>query len=261
MNAIISSINTTACNAVLANAKTYGGRKIAQIPLELLELAPYQRKRGNTVAAIAREWDDRKCDPLTVSFRNGAFYVVDGQHRLAAAKLIGKTDITCVISEMNYYEEACYFAQQKDNVLNMSMYSRLWAMKEAGDPSAIDIFRIFDEADVPLIEGRRRESGQCCTAGQAARIYNGYGRDALIAILETIETVGWKHTHGGYSSTSLSSMKNLWRKTKALDKMLERADTVIHGRSFDMVLAEAHAQFPGRGSTSALSELLINFPG
>ena len=257
MNDIISSINTTACNAVLANAKVYGGRKIAQIPVELLEIAGYQRKQGNTVLSIAKGWDDRKCDPLTVSYRNGSFYVVDGQHRLAAAKLIGKPDITCVISEMSYEEEADYFARQKENVLTVTAYRRLWAHKEAGDRSANDVFRIFADAGVSLVDGRRCRPGECCSAAVANSIYHTCGRDALVSVLHAIEAVGWKFAHNGYSSTAMSAMKNLWRKVRDEDVMILHADEAIGRRSFDVVLADAHANYPGRGGTSALSEYLI----
>ncbi len=38
------------------------------------------------VDRLIREWDDRLLTPLTVSFRDGRFNVVDGQHRVAAMR-------------------------------------------------------------------------------------------------------------------------------------------------------------------------------
>src|SRR3546814_16693938 len=41
------------------------------------------------IVKIAENWDWRLCLPLIVSRRQGALYVIDGQHRYEAAKLRG----------------------------------------------------------------------------------------------------------------------------------------------------------------------------
>ena len=48
---------------------------------------PYQRPvNPKEVERLIREWDERLLDPITVSFRDGKFYVVDGQHRISAMR-------------------------------------------------------------------------------------------------------------------------------------------------------------------------------
>ncbi len=48
---------------------------------------PYQRPvNPKEVDRLIREWDERLLDPVTVSFRDGKFYVVDGQHRISAMR-------------------------------------------------------------------------------------------------------------------------------------------------------------------------------
>lgn len=257
MNAIISSINTTACAAVMSNAKNYDGKLIAQIPIELLQLADYQRQEGSTVKTIAQNWDNRKCDPLIVSFRDGAFYVVDGQHRMAAAKLIGKRDLTCVIFEMTYEEEADYFADQMENVRVLTVLQRLRAKAEAGYGYAKDIFEICKDLDVTLTSSRRHGPGCCSAINALTRIYATYGRDAVISILKTIDEIGWHYTKGGYSSVSLRSLCRLLSHVGDAEKMVRVAKEIVRNRSFDDVMAEAYTTFPGRGATSALSQLLV----
>ena len=257
MNAIISSINTTACAAVMANAKNYDGKLIAQIPIELLQLADYQRKEGSTVKIIAQNWDNRKCDPLIVSFRDGAFYVVDGQHRMAAAKLIGKHDLTCVIYQMTYEEEADYFADQMENVRLLTVYQRLQAKAEAGYGYAKDIFDICKELGVQLTSSRRHGPGCCSAVNALVRIYNSYGHDALVSVLKAVDEIGWHYTKGGYSSSSLSSLCRLLAHVGDSEKMISVARKVVKNRSFDDVMAEAYTTYPGRGATSALSQLLV----
>lgn len=256
MNAIISSINTTACNAVMSNAKNYDGKLIAQIPIELLQLADYQRKENSTVKSIAQNWDNRKCDPLVVSFRDGAFYVVDGQHRMAAAKMIGKSDLTCVIYQMTYEEEADYFADQMENVRVLTVLQRLKAKAEAGYGYARDIFQICDDMGV-ILTGNRRCGPGCCAAVHAlSGIYQSHGRDAMIAVLGTIDAIGWHYTKGGYSSVVLRSLCGLYLRKKKVRDMVSIAEKVVKNRSFDDVMREAYSKFPGRGATSALSQLL-----
>lgn len=48
---------------------------------------------------IAREWDWGLCQPLVVASRpGGSYYVIDGQHRLEAARLRGDIEqLPCVI--------------------------------------------------------------------------------------------------------------------------------------------------------------------
>jgi len=49
---------------------------------------PYQRPvNPKEVDRLIREWDERLLDPVTVSFRDGKFYVVDGQHRISAMQV------------------------------------------------------------------------------------------------------------------------------------------------------------------------------
>ena len=64
---------------------------------------PYQRPVDEKeVDRLIREWDDRLLDPVTVSFRDGRFYVVDGQHRISAMrKMNGGREVMVVCKVYN----------------------------------------------------------------------------------------------------------------------------------------------------------------
>ena len=48
---------------------------------------PYQRPvNPREVDRLIREWDERLLEPVIVSFRDGKFNVVDGQHRISAMR-------------------------------------------------------------------------------------------------------------------------------------------------------------------------------
>ena len=72
---------------------------------------PYQRPmRQEKIDRLIREWNPRKLTPVIVSFRDGKFNVVDGQHHIEAMrKKAGGRDVIvpCIIhTGLTYREEA-----------------------------------------------------------------------------------------------------------------------------------------------------------
>ena len=64
---------------------------------------PYQRPvEEKDVDDLIRKWDDHLLKPLIVSFRDGHFYLIDGQHRVAALrKMNGGAEVVvpCQVKE------------------------------------------------------------------------------------------------------------------------------------------------------------------
>lgn len=55
-------------SATEKNAIRIGTKKLVWVPVELMNIPPYQRERQKHVNSIAENWDDDKCDVLTVSY-------------------------------------------------------------------------------------------------------------------------------------------------------------------------------------------------
>lgn len=123
-------------------------------PDQLLIDDGYQRrlevKSSQTlIRKIAMFWDWGLCQPLFVARRaDGGLYVVDGQHRLAAARL--RDDIwqlPCVVTSFrNAEEEAASFValnQQRQPLNRMQLFK---AARAAGDENAASIQAALDEA-------------------------------------------------------------------------------------------------------------------
>lgn len=77
----------------------------------------YQRTlNANRVKRIAAEFDERIANAPKVSYRDGHYYVFDGQHTIAARKLLNNNcdlNIVCkVYSGLTEQQEAMLFAQQ-----------------------------------------------------------------------------------------------------------------------------------------------------
>ena len=81
------------------------------LPLSSLEVdVPYlQNIMESHAKMLAEHWDERLFDPLTVSLRDGKYYVIDGRHRMAALKLLNIEDafVQCTLYQgLTVQEEA-----------------------------------------------------------------------------------------------------------------------------------------------------------
>ena len=122
---------------------------------------PYQRPVDEKeVDRLIREWDDRLLEPLTVSFRDGRFNVVDGQHRIAA--MVKKNSgrevmVPCkVYSGLSYEEEAalCYKLDKAKRRLSLSQSTN--ALVESGmDAEATEIRRLVEDAGFRWALGKK----------------------------------------------------------------------------------------------------------
>ena len=99
------------------------------------------------VARIAKEFDERVANEPKISFRDGHYYVMDGQNTIAARKFLnGGEDlqIRCkVYFGMTEREEALLFAQQTGISERLSAGQKLRALIFAGEPAAV----AFQHAD------------------------------------------------------------------------------------------------------------------
>lgn len=112
---------------------------------------PYQRPiEKNVVEHLVKEWDERLFDPIAVSFRDGKFHVVDGQHRIIALRQMndGKhVMVACkVYSGMTYQQEAdfCYKLDKAKKRLNLSQSTN--AIAESGVDAEISAIKAIVES-------------------------------------------------------------------------------------------------------------------
>lgn len=101
------------------------------------------------IAKIANEWDWRMCLPLVVSKRDdGYFYVIDGQHRLAAAKARGDIPFLpcCVFVFESVAEEAKMFVAMNRSRRAINRLDDFHAAQASGDADAIAIKELVESA-------------------------------------------------------------------------------------------------------------------
>lgn len=142
-----------------AMAPPRGSMPVMQFCLpDQLEIDPsYQRSIENgesqaLIAEIAMNWHWGRAQLLTVSRRGGRLFVVDGQHRLAAARLRGDIQqLPCLIEEFSdVAEEARLFNDLNDRRRPVSAIDKFRAALVAGDPECIAIGAALERAGLAL---------------------------------------------------------------------------------------------------------------
>jgi hypothetical protein len=72
--------------------------QISEVEVGAINAADYQRPVDMARARkIAKKFDERKIGLLTVSLRDGQYWIVDGNHRLSALRMIGAEKARCQI--------------------------------------------------------------------------------------------------------------------------------------------------------------------
>lgn len=113
----------------------------------------YQRKAKRArILNLAREWSWAACGTITVANRNGKLYVVDGQHRVLAAK--SRNDIErlpCLVLGSNgTRDEADTWIKANTHRNSPSSIERFKALKESGDVDAIYLQDQFDRLKIRI---------------------------------------------------------------------------------------------------------------
>ena len=158
------------------------------------------------VARIAKEFDERVANEPKISFRDGHYYVMDGQNTIAARKFLnGGEDlqIRCkVYFGMTEREEALLFAQQTGISERLSAGQKLRALIFAGEPAAVAFQQATELAGVHLSfeEGRGKQRISCI-----ATAYHEFIRLGPELYIESLDVLlnAWNGEPDSMSSANL----------------------------------------------------------
>ena len=115
----------------------------------------YQRRlRPERVAKIVAKFDEHIANEPKVSFRNGNYYVFDGQHTIAARKRMNRDrdlPVRCkVYRGLTESDEALLFAQQTGESAKLTASAQMRALVYAGDPDATAFLHATEAAGLHL---------------------------------------------------------------------------------------------------------------
>ena len=115
------------------------------IPVKDLKVdSEYQRGiTGNRVDRIKENWSWVAAGVITVALRGpgaGDYFVIDGQHRVAAAERAGISELPCLVFEsVSHIDEAQGFLDANTSRKAMSVVDRYRALLVVRDPVALQV--------------------------------------------------------------------------------------------------------------------------
>jgi hypothetical protein len=181
------------CNAIMGELPVLQYCAVEQLKVD----DSYQRSLEATnsitlIRRIAMYWDWGLCQPLYVSRRaDHGLYVVDGQHRLAAARL--RADIwqlPCVVRSFDSAEqEAAAFVALNQERRPLNKLQIFKAAIAAGDFEAAQIVKCVEEAGLSIASSTNIEScpeGALSSIGGLQHCYRVHGVQVLTAALDVL---------------------------------------------------------------------------
>jgi hypothetical protein len=180
--------------------------RLQWVPISAMRVSPLAQRDLNQarVDRLAASFDPEQLGTPTVSYRDGVYYIIDGQHRIEALKAIGYGDqqVHCwVYRGLSETDEAEKFLRLNDT-LAVAAYPKFKVAVQAGRAEEADIDRIvraqglkvsLDRAGgavsaVHTLRRVYRRGGPACLARTLRIARDAYGDPGLEAMV--IDGVG-----------------------------------------------------------------------
>lgn len=159
---------------------------------KLISAQDYQRLiKASHVKKIADNFNPLKFGEPIINYRDGFYYVVDGQHRIAALAYMNDgepVDVKCtVFYDMTYKEEANYYSEQDDGHLRQSGYGRIYAAKEAGNADAVAFMETNKALDLSVAESDKFKGSRTILAATTLfQLFKNYGARTYHRVMRMI---------------------------------------------------------------------------
>lgn len=272
----VSEGNKKLYDVTMRNIKSIGCKFFVDIPVELLYSDErFQRvveSSGKKIRLIKENWNVNKLDALKVSPHSEQcmFSVIDGHHRLQAAKLCGIEYLPCEVilglsanTVERLVQEAEIFATQDDEVEKLTPQQKHKANLILGVKKNVILQKIADKYEIklrPSAKGRGLTKIGYLQGFTTALDVANYGEEYLDRVFNILTKARWNLATNGFCTQTIHATWNILRLHK------NEIDTVHNGmiEYFKMIqpeqfLAEAMAKYPERKRTERNTMLLEDF--
>lgn len=251
-NATVKTVtitNEALAQSIVDGAVSICGIKVASIPVDLLEVdESYQRDTHDVQELIP--FDKKKCGFILVSFRNGKFYIIDGQHRYLAAKFLGIASLPCIILIETQEDEALIFSGQDIGKKKLTPYDTFKANIASGKESVprvktdMEINRICSSHGIRIIRATRytRNDKILRSLAEARRIVNSNGVDCFEWIINTICSTNWDTCPISYTQEILRMLKHYYTNNEVIDN--DSVRKAMNSTTPMQILALSKADYP-----------------
>jgi hypothetical protein len=218
---------------------------------------------GVRVAAIAGDFEREALGVIHVSHRaDGTYHIIDGQHRMAALRVMGKGDTTvpCAMYEgLSRAEEAAMF-RRLNNTRQIQVLDRFRVRIVEGDPVACEISAILGSHGWNVTKGTAR--GSFFAVAAMEKIYRAKegGDSATCDALVRIATEAWGHDSNALRAEIVSGLGVLLRRHPHLEMVKLVTELARHeGGPLGLIgqARQLHSIRNGRIS-DAMAEILVN---
>jgi hypothetical protein len=159
--------------------------QFAYLPLGLLNIEKYQRPISPAkVNKIVKTFSEARLHPVDVSYRDGNYYVMDGQHRIAALKKLDIPQAPCMIRQgLTYQEEADLFVKLNSDRSKPTKLALFHADTEAQKVPALEINSLVESVGFTIAKNGGSKSNTISAASRLEEIYKAVGPSGLRQVL------------------------------------------------------------------------------
>ena len=162
--------------------------RLKWVPIPKMKVSPVAQRELNQarVDRLAANFDLEQLGTPTVNERGGAFYVIDGQHRVEALKQIGYGDqqVQCWCYVDLTDEQMADRFDRLNDTLAVHAFDKFRVRVTAARPDETDIDRIVRAQG--LVVSRDRIPGAVGAVGTLSRVYSRAGGETLGRTLRII---------------------------------------------------------------------------
>lgn len=197
----------------------------------------------HVVNRIAREFDPALFGVITLAEREGgSYYILDGQHRVAAVVKMGAADtlLPCeVITGKSYKEEAEIFYKRNSRRAVMTSQDKFRGALEAGEDRAPEIVDILESCGfVVNLDSSHRTGSRICGTGALTKVDKEYADGHLKSTLQLIADtwgtdVGPRGTMITGLAMFLSYYREEWNRKRFVSQLSRIPQERIHSEAMD----------------------------
>lgn len=202
MSATATQTASSATQKLLARIENMG--TVEEVPINELHFdQTYQRDlRTNFAQEIAAQWDTMALGlPLVSRRKDGTMYVVNGQHRVAAASLLGLPSVVCMIVTGLSQEQEAELRLHGNVQLPENSLERFKAKVAARQQAALEIIAICEQFET-IINPSPSYSGGINAIAAVERIYHQDRGVTLVRVFEMLKDA-FGQVGGTYTTSPL----------------------------------------------------------
>ena len=214
---------------------------IVMLRLADLQIAPYQKELNiPRIEQIVKKFDINRMRPIEVSYRDGQYWVFDGQHRANAYYILGYTEIPAIVHYgLTYEDEAYLFARQQEEVGSINSCHKWNALVEAKDNETIEIVKLCRQFGFTVLAKNNKGNNIKCVA-RLRKFYKEHGATKLMAVLMAIKNA-WDYMPHSVDYPIFDGISRLVETYPEFD--YGRLAAVLHETTPRLVLRDMEDEF------------------